>query len=237
MSGLVHAEIERQVGRLRFRRSDKRNALNEAMVNEALAAMDDFVAAGIRVAVLEADPPVFCAGNDLSEVPLQVEKSVSLRFIDALLDRPLFWVAAVSGPALGAGVAAVAVCPVTVAVETSWFALPEREIGLFPAGVLPYLEPVMGTRAAFRFGLTGVRLSAHDAVAAGLVDEVVGSEHLKQRVQDRLDELLLPPGVTDAARQAWQGTFRTPAFADRLEQMLRVLGKHERWTPSMRGDT
>ena len=236
MSGLVHAEVDDAVGRLRLTRAHKRNALNAAMVHEALDAMDEFVAAGVRVAVLSADSPVFCSGNDLTEVPDQVENSVALRFVDALLNRPLFWVAAVSGPALGAGVALAAVCPVTVMAEHTWFSLPEVEIGLFPAGVVPYLERLVGPRTAFRAGLTGAPLAAADAFTAGLVDEVVPSEQMEDRVQSRVAELLRRPGVTDAARQAWQALFHTPEFTHRFDQMREILRVHERNVPIARGD-
>jgi enoyl-CoA hydratase/carnithine racemase len=236
MSDLIHAVIDGGVGQLRLTRAGKRNALNGAMVAQALAAMDGFVAAGVRVAVLSADQPVFCSGNDLSEVPERVEDAIALAFIEALVDRPLFWVAAVSGPALGAGVAMVAVCPVSIATETAWFGLPELQIGLFPAGIVPYLEPLLGPRAAFRAGLTGAPLPAADAVTAGLIDEVVAPDALDGRVQARVEELLLRPAVTDAARQAWQAQFRTPSFLHRFDQMRQVLRTHERDVPVARGD-
>lgn len=219
---LIASSIEGEVGRLCLTRPEKRNALSHALVDEALAAMDRFSEAGVKVAVLESDSPVFCSGNDLDEVCAELERTASIRFLDALLDRPLFWIAALSGPALGAGVAVTATCPIAVASEDSWFSLPEVNIGLFPTGVLPYLESVMGVRTSFEAGLTGTRFSAYEAAEQGLISEVVSKETLDERVRALAYRLVAQPGVTDAARQAWQWRFRTPAFTNRFEQLREV---------------
>lgn len=224
MSELVTSFVRPDgVGELRLSRAAKRNALNHALVDQALDAMDAFTAKEITVAVLSADPPIFCAGNDLREARANRDRAAADRFVAALRESPLFWIAALGGPALGAGASVAAVCPVVVAVEDAWLALPELEIGLFPAGVVPYLEPFIGARRALTLGMTGERLSAAEAVAAGLYTEIAGPADFDGRVAGWCATATARPQVTDAARRAWQARFVTAGTAERAAQLQQVL--------------
>lgn len=218
---LVSSSVSGGVGRLRLTRPDKRNALTHAMVDEVIEAMDAFAAAGAAVAVLEADPPVFCAGNDLREARADRDRAAAERILGALLERPLHWIAAVEGPALGAGVAVVAACPVAIASEDAWFSLPEITIGLFPAGVTPYLEPLIGLREAHTAGLSGERLPA--AAVARLVTETVPPGEVHDRVDAWAEHLVANPQVAAAGRESWQRRFRTAAFTERRDSLDEIL--------------
>jgi enoyl-CoA hydratase/carnithine racemase len=224
MSPLVSAHVRDDgVGELRLTRPAKRNALSHALVDEALAAMDRFEGEGVAVAVLRADPPIFCAGNDLVEAMAERERPAADRFFGALLERPLFWIAALEGPALGAGVAVAAVCPIALMIEDGWLAMPELEIGLFPAGVLPYVEPFAGPRRSLEAGLTGARIAAPDAVAMNLLTEAVAPEQLEARVAHWCAAATGRRQVTDAARRSWQARFRTEAARERAGQLQEIL--------------
>ena len=224
MNALVGARTEGRVGYLRLDRPEKRNALNHALVADALAAVDRFVAEGVGVAVLEAAGAVFCAGADLGEATAEPpERAASERLLATLMTAPLFWVAAVSGPALGAGVAVVAVCPLALCADTAWFALPEIRLGLFPAGVMAYLEPALGSRRALELGLRERRWTATDALHQSLVNEVVPADRLADRVADWAAHLAAHPEVTANARAAWQSRFTNPAFVGRKAELDRLL--------------
>jgi enoyl-CoA hydratase/carnithine racemase len=223
MSGLIDAAVVDGVGRLRLTRAGKRNALSHGLVDEAEAAVDRFTAAGVSVAVLAADPPVFCAGNDLVEARADRDNPAADRFFELLVGSPLLWIAAVSGPALGAGVAAVACCPIAVATPDAQFILPERGIGLFPTAVLKYLEPSMGPRAAFAFGFSGRPLGAEEARASGLVNEVVAAEQLDAAVERWVELAVERPTITDAARSSWQGALQLMLASERARQSDRIL--------------
>ena len=224
-AGLVAVSVDDGVGRLRLTRAGKRNAISHALVDEAVAAMDELVGGGVRVAVLEADPPAFCSGNDLSEIEevTDAASTAVVRFLDALLTRPLFWIGSVSGPALGGGMAVVAACPVAIASEQAWFALTERRLGFFPSGVLPYLEVVMGARQAFQAGLTGRTITAAEAAELGLVAEVHPHDRLADRVQEVAADLAAHACVADAGREVWQRRFATSGFVERAAQLDEVL--------------
>lgn len=213
------------IGYLRLTRADKRNAISHPLVEEASTAMDELVRSGVRVAVLEADPPVFCSGNDLSEIgeATGAAGTAVVGFIDAMLARPLLWIGSVSGAALGGGMAVVAVCPVALASEQAWFSLTERRLGFFPAGVLPYLEAVMGARPAFWAGLTGRTIPVDEAASLGLLDEVHPPEQLAGRVHEVATDLSAHPMVADSGREVWQRRFRTRAMLERQAQLDEVL--------------
>lgn len=223
--GFVAVSVADGIGRLRLTRAEKRNAISHAVVDEVEAGMRELVGRGVRVAVLEADAPTFCSGNDLSEIAEMTDAASTavVRLLDAVLTHPLFWLGSVSGPALGGGVAVVAACPVAIAADDAWFALTENRIGLFPSGVLPYLEAVMGARAAFGAGLFGQPISAAEAVPLGLVDETCRREHLEDRVDELARVLAAQPEVTDAGRRVWQQRFRTAGFVERQRQLDAVL--------------
>ena len=224
MSGLVTAWADGRVGHVRLERADKRNALSHALVDEALAAADDLAGQGVTVAVLEAAGPVFCAGADLTEAfGRPPAEAASERLLAALLRSPLFWVAAVGGPALGAGVAVVTACPLSVCADSAWFALPEVRLGLFPSGVMAYLEPFVGTTRAIHLGLRERRWSAREALDWGMVSEVVEAASLAARTEEWAAHLVAHPAVTAGARQAWQSRFADPAFRARKAQLDRLL--------------
>jgi enoyl-CoA hydratase len=224
MSELVRAWTEGGVGHLRLERVEKRNALSHALVAAALREAGALVSRGVAVAVLEAAGPVFCAGADLDEAfGRPPAEAASERLLGALLTSPLFWVAAVEGPALGAGVAVATACPVSVCADTAWFSLPEIRLGLFPSGVMAYLEPVLGTTRTLALGLRERRWTAREALEWGLVSEVVEPGQVAGRVADWTAQLAAHPAAVASARVAWQTRFADPAFRARKAQLDRLL--------------
>lgn len=226
MSGsLVQAGVSGSVAHLRLTNSRSRNAIGTATVEEAIAALNYLHRTDVSVGVFSADAPVFCAGNDLTE--LDSSRSAAdfsiTRLIQALLDSHILWVAAVNGPALGGGMALLAVCPLVVVSESAWFALPEADRGLFPSGVAAYLEVTLGSRLTLDMGLTGRHLTASEAVAANLAREAIPSERLEEYAHELATKLSKRPTVTAAAREAWQAHFRTDSFLARQAVYERIF--------------
>jgi enoyl-CoA hydratase/carnithine racemase len=207
---LIEHSVNGKVGRLRLARPEKRNALSAAMVQEGIAAVDRLVASGVRVAVLEADGPVFCAGDDISPAeqgPGRVHTADG--FVEYLTGAPLFWVATVGAPVLGAGVALVAGCPVVLCSQGSWFRLPERNSGNFPRFVVDRIAPVVGIRKAIGYAAGGAPISAAAAVAAGLATEAVPDQTLTARTAEWLDLLASQPQVAELAAARWSQTWHS----------------------------
>lgn len=213
MSELVRTRVDGLVATLWLSRPGKRNALNHAMVDAAIVALTQLSEQGVRVVVLRADGAVFCAGADTTELDDGLVPA-SERLLDALVSFDLFFVAAIEKPALGAGVSVAAACPLVLASADAWFALPERDLGMFPSGVMAFLEPLVGPRRALELGLTGARLDAVGAQRLGLVNEVV-SGSMEPALRRWLDILLADVWVTSSAAASWRTRFSTDEFRAR----------------------
>ena len=195
-------------------RPEKRNALSHRMVDELQAALARFDRDGVEVVVLRADGPVFCAGADKTEFQLPPPYA-SERLLDLLVETDAFVLCVVESPAYGAGVAIAAAATYTLAASNATFALPEKQLGLFPAGVYAFLEPVVGPRAALQLGIDGTTLTAPEAHGLGLINYVCAPEDLDRQIERRVADLVATPDVTAQAARAWRTQFRHSSFAER----------------------
>jgi methylglutaconyl-CoA hydratase len=189
------------VARVRMNRPQVFNAFDEAMIGELDAAFahladDDQV----RVIVLEGAGKAFSAGADLqwmqraSQASLEWNQADARRFagmLHRIAHCPKPTIARVQGVALGGGVGLTCACDIAVAAETASFAVSEAKFGILPSVIGPYLTNAVGKRQALRLALTTERISAAQALAMGMVHEVVAADQLDAAVQGWVDELLV----------------------------------------------
>lgn len=118
----------RAVAVITLDRPERRNAVDHATLVGLLAAQEEVAAA--RAVVLTGAAPAFCAGADLAGVREDVFADDLKRVLAGFtrLDAPV--IAAVDGPAFGAGAQLVAVCDLRVATTRSTFAVPAAKLGL-----------------------------------------------------------------------------------------------------------
>ncbi len=132
----------------------------------------------------------FQAGADLAclrrlaAAPPEVNRAFSLATTEAMrrlctLPRPTL--ALVHGACYGGGVGMVAGCDIAIATESAVFALTEVRWGVIPAPIIPQLCAAMGVRALRRYGITGERFDAREALRLGLVHEVCAEGALDAR--------------------------------------------------------
>jgi enoyl-CoA hydratase/carnithine racemase len=122
---------------------------------------------------LEGAAGVFCEGGALD--PAAPEPPRPERFADllrAIEEAPVVVLAVVDGPALGAGAGLAAAADLVIATPRARFGLPETVMGLVPAMVFPVLARRLGVARARRLALGAAALTAEEALAAGLADEV-----------------------------------------------------------------
>jgi len=221
MNALVKASVGADgVGELRLNRPAKRNALSAEMLEEAIAAIAGFAERDIRVATFRAEGSVFCSGVDTTEGLNPVRKAASgTDLLDVLTRSPIFWVAVVEGPALGAGAAIPAVCPLSVAASNTWFSLPEINLGLYPAAVITYLEPRLGRQFCLEWGIQGQRIPAAEAQQRGLVSEVADPSDVEGLVSTVVSRLTSKPWATVSARETWQSVFAGAHFQARKAEL------------------
>lgn len=180
---------------LRLNRPEKRNALATPM----LAKIAHVLEAGdcddeIRVFIVTGGDKVFAAGADLNEMAPKGGP-------EALADvRPGLWtkiratrkpiVAAVEGWCLGAGNELLLCCDLAIASSSAKFGQPETNLGIIPgAGGGATLARVVGRARAMKMVLTGTPISADDALAYGLIAEIVEPEKVAARAIELAKEI------------------------------------------------
>jgi enoyl-CoA hydratase/carnithine racemase len=168
------------VATVTLNRPERRNAIGIQMVGELLYALDDAIEAeAIRCIVLTGAGNAFCAGGDFSQMTgegSEGELSPKGDYKDLLIrlwrtTKPV--IARVNGHAMGGGLGLVAASTFAVAQTDAKLGTPEINVGLFPFMILGVLERVMSRRALVEMLLSGTRLSAEEAVSAGLLNRAV----------------------------------------------------------------
>ena len=188
------------------------NALSLSVMEAAARAFSAFEEDdAIRAVVLAGGPNAFSAGADIGEMKGLADSGAARAALAAHLAR---WdavglcrkptVAAVSGFALGGGCELAMVCDLIVASETAVFGQPEALIGVIPgAGGTQRLARAVGKALAMDMVLTGRRLNAREALAAGLVARVVAPEALLQEAKKMAREIAkAAPQAARAAKAA-----------------------------------
>lgn len=191
----VNIEFAGLQARITLRRPERHNAFDDVVIADLTAAFEQAAAhADVRCVVLESTGPSFSAGADLDWMRRMADYSDEQNRRDALALARLMQtvdacpkpvLAVVQGAAYGGGVGLVAACDIAIAADTAVFALTEVRLGLIPAAISPYVIAAIGARACRRYFLTAERFSAAQALALGLVHEVVPAGRLHE-ARDRV---------------------------------------------------
>jgi enoyl-CoA hydratase/carnithine racemase len=177
---------------LTLNRPAARNSLSEAMLqalSEALAAIAR--ERSVRVVILAANGPAFCAGHDLKEIDAHRKDADRGRayferimtscstVMQQIVTLPQPVIAAVQATATAAGCQLVASCDLAIASQAAKFATPGVNIGLFCSTPMVALTRNVSRKHAMEMLLTGDLITAEDAARIGLVNHVVaaGTEH------------------------------------------------------------
>jgi methylglutaconyl-CoA hydratase len=218
MSGIALELSLRGIATITLDRPERSNAFDQAMLN-ALAQQFSERAAdpATRIVVLRGAGKHFCGGADLvarGMEPAPAAGQVSLVDALAALDRlPKPTIAVVHGAAVGGGAALAACCDVVLVADSAFFSIPEVRVGMAPLGVAPFLIRAMGHRGFRRYGLSGERFGATEALRVGLAHEVVGADRLEAKVIEITDALLhAAPGAVRDMKAAMEHDV-TPSVA------------------------
>ena len=213
---LVVVERDAPIAVVRLNRPEARNALSDALMDELVAALTELDADGeVRCIVLAGDERAFAAGADIAELAaataVELYQAPRVARWDAIrkLQTPL--VAAVSGWCLGGGCELAMTCDLIVASDTARFGQPETGLGIIPgAGGTQRLARAVGKALAMDMVLTGRILTAHEALAAGLVARVVAREAwLDEAVRVAREIAARAPVAQRLAREAVDRAFET----------------------------
>jgi enoyl-CoA hydratase len=166
------------------------------------------LSAGARAIVLDAEPPVFCAGGSLDDL-LERAHPLSQTYAGflALADAPVPTIAAVTGAAIGAGVNLPLACDVVIAGESARFDPRFLDIGIHPGGGhLWRLAQRVGPQGAAALVLCGDVLTGPEAVTAGLAWRCVPDSEV----------------LSVASGLARRAAGRSPELVRRAKQVLRA---------------
>jgi len=181
-------KVENNALYITLNRPEKRNALNDIMVNELTDVFLTFKEKEeiIGVSVTGAGES-FCAGADLAYLQSLLNKPYEENLKDSfnlkdmyltIYNFPKPTVALINGPALAGGCGLMTVFDISIASENAIFGYPEVKIGFVASIVALFLIETIGIKQAKRMLLTGDIITAFEAEKRGLVQQVVKDNEL-----------------------------------------------------------
>lgn len=188
MSDLIKLSLDGPIATLELNRPEKLNALNREMLDALIAALDRIETdPDLRVLVLTgAGPKSFCVGADILEwsqlPPLQMWKiwiREGHRIMGQISQLAIPVIASLNGFTLGGGLELALTADIRIAADHVMLGAPETKLGIIPGwGGTQRLKQVVGTARAKQMIFTGDSISADQAMAWNLVNEVVPAAEL-----------------------------------------------------------
>lgn len=191
-------------------RPDERNALTEADYSHEIAALCGEITAdaSIRAMILTGAGSAFCAGGNVKHIrdrvgmfagspyELRNRYRTGIQSIPtALYELEIPVIAAINGPAIGAGLDLACMCDIRIASETAVFAESFVRLGLVPGDGGAWLLPrIIGMSRASVMTLTGDTIDARTALEYGLVHDVVPADRLMASATDLASRIAANPG-------------------------------------------
>lgn len=195
---------------IRMRRPERRNALSEEHLREWVHAVAEVGKGPALGLILAADGPVFSAGHDFADMAGRSEGemrrllAVCAELMLALQRLPQVVIAQVEGDAIAAGCQLVATCDLAVAAETVRFAVPGGRGGWFCTTPGVALGRAVGRKRALEMLFTGDPITAHEALAYGLVNRVVAAAEVAAETRALLARATRgSPGSKAAGKRAF----------------------------------
>ncbi len=175
------------IARVTLNRPGQSNAFDLDAARKFSLVVETIAASEARAVLLTGNGPRFCAGGDVASMVIANDRAAYLRELAktleaglrAMSELPIPVIAAVQGAVAGAGLAVVLNADVVVASRSTKFLTAYAGIGLTPdCGVSYLLARAVGQQRALELALTGRVLSADEALAWGLVAQVVDADDL-----------------------------------------------------------
>jgi methylglutaconyl-CoA hydratase len=200
MNQPVNCYKKERVGYLELNRPDKRNALNEEMVEGIKKALNDFEKdVEVKIVIIKAVGKVFCSGADLAYLQSLQTNSFEENLADSKSLKDLFHriysfpkvvIAQIQGHALAGGCGLASVCDFSFTVPEAKFAYTEVKIGFVPALVMVFLIKKIGVGKSRQLLLDGDLVSAVEARDMGLINWIVDEDELEEKVFEYAQKLI-----------------------------------------------
>jgi enoyl-CoA hydratase len=226
---MITSEKRDRIGLISIDRHERRNALDVEHCHALRETVEKLASAGLRALVVTGSGSSFCAGADLGGVYGDGFRTALYEMLHSLTALPVPVIAAVNGPAIGAGSQLAIACDLRVAAPSATFAIPTARNGL---AVDPWtvrrLALLTGGGAARAILLGGASLDASRAYTLGLVDrlgaiddalawadEISGFAPLSLRYSKTALEALLEPKQWDSVLdETFDACWRSEDFTE-----------------------
>jgi 2-(1,2-epoxy-1,2-dihydrophenyl)acetyl-CoA isomerase len=232
MSSEVLTARDGAVLTITLNRPDVLNALDEAMHRALADALGEAADDDVRAVVVTGAGRGFCVGQDVSQFPRDADAVGELLrrwFNPAVtairaLEKPV--IAAVNGPAAGAGLALAMACDLRLAGAAATFVPAFLGIGLVPDSGLSHTLPrLIGPAAAFEWLVSGRKVSADEAAQLGLVSRVVEDAALTDEAAALAADLALRPTRAIALTKRLIDEAGSRSFAEQLDEEATLQGQ------------
>ena len=196
ISALTHLRLERPtsgVAVLVLDLPEMRNAMSDEMTASWIRAVDHLAGdPQVRAVVVTGEGTAFCSGGNTSWIASEPDATVD-RLRSRMLPFYRAWlsirrlevptIAAINGPAIGAGLAMALACDIRYAARGARMGVPFLRLGMHPGMATTYLLPdVVGQAAARDLLLTGRLVDADEALALGMVSRVLDPDGFRDQV-------------------------------------------------------
>jgi 2-(1,2-epoxy-1,2-dihydrophenyl)acetyl-CoA isomerase len=205
------------------------NALDLAMHERLAASLDRAAQPDVRALVITGAGRGFCVGQDVGEFPrdaAEVGELLRQHFnpvIRALRGLPKPVIAAINGPAAGAGLALALACDLRLAAASASLVPAFVGIGLVPDSGLSHTLPrLIGSAAAFEWIVSGRKIAAPEAADMGLVTRMVDDAELAAETDALATELAAGPTATIGLTKALIGRSLESSLNDQLDEEARL---------------
>jgi 2-(1,2-epoxy-1,2-dihydrophenyl)acetyl-CoA isomerase len=197
----VRVEDDGPVRVVTIDRPEKLNSLDAATRAELREALEAAADESVRAVVLTGAGRAFCTGQDVGAGEELVDAEATVRdtynpLARALRTLPKPVVAAVNGPAVGAGLGLALCCDLRIMARSAFLSCIFSQVALVPdTGTTVALLRALGHAHAFEAAVTGRRIGAEEALAARLVNEVVDDEQVEARARELAHSLADGPAL------------------------------------------
>jgi 2-(1,2-epoxy-1,2-dihydrophenyl)acetyl-CoA isomerase len=199
----MRIEIDGEVGTLTLNRPESFNAMSPEMISELPVAFGWLAdSAGLRALIITGEGAAFCAGGDINWFKQGIEdpdvdivagvRAGAETLHQGIIDMqriPYPVIAAINGPAAGAGLSLALACDTRICSEDAFLACAYGRIGASPDGGMTYFLPrVVGPARAVELLLNDPNLTPQAALEDRLVSEVVPADQLMDRARAKAEK-------------------------------------------------
>jgi enoyl-CoA hydratase/carnithine racemase len=192
---------ENGLSRITLNRPRQRNAMSRAARIALVAALDECREAGSKVVILSGNGPAFCAGMDLKESAVDLDKPEPADLVnrrsdwrnvqDEIRSHPAIFIAVVNGFALGGGTTLINTADLAYIDENAEIGMPELGFGAFPGMAGPSTQLSVLPKHVALMMLTADRIDGRTAERFGIVNKALPADELMaeaERVANRICE-------------------------------------------------